>query len=611
MTRLRKCKQRLSSPIGQKLSLTLLVVGIFFFATTFAQWTETTTATSNMLKELKEFIQKVIEFISRSWILIASLAGKFMTNDMVYGSWLHLDAYLWKLRNITKNFANFGLLWFLLRQIIQFITKKTGNIQKIIINSVVAGILIQASWFIMAVLLDISTIATAAIGWLPSHFVDNDAFSKETISKQIAQNIWGHIIRLDKDGNVKVDEKINTTTDGSLTEEDRIQRIMPKNDSVSGPLIYIGASTLKIQDALKLNQNQDPNLQKVVTTSLLQFSMIMLYIVSLLLLLIVNIIRIGLLWVVIPLSPIIVLMLAFGKKGELGKRNKNLNLSTILNAIFKPVLFTGVLSLILIFMVSIQNIMPNSNNKSMQMQGTTISVSGNVSTIDINDLATININDAVFTAANTGKNIFTSLILYFATIFLLRYLIKIAATSGGWTIGKTMEWATDFIEHAASTAPIFWKYSARTLRETWGNTLDKITQTAWYNADGTSVKDEEFKRRLNKKLYNKGTWTNDDIKNLQKSNDFIKDTKNIISWWAHLDNDIMSKWEPIFDIKIKANKTGIEDLDKDTKYFSWKKSLKTLTPDWLKILHKALWWEDKNTPKTYEEFKKQTYSIED
>ncbi|HCY21333.1 TPA: hypothetical protein DIC40_05835 [Patescibacteria group bacterium] len=101
-----------------------------------------------------------------------------MTNDMVYGSWLHLDVYLWKLRNICKNFANFALLGILLREIIQYVTKKTGSIQSIVTKSVIAGILIQASWFIMAALLDISTIATAAIGSFPSHFIDSNAFSK-------------------------------------------------------------------------------------------------------------------------------------------------------------------------------------------------------------------------------------------------------------------------------------------------------------------------------------------------------------------------------------------------------------------------------------------------
>jgi hypothetical protein len=40
---------------------------------------------------------------------LANLAGKLMTNDIVYGSFLHLDASLWTLWNIMKNFANFAL----------------------------------------------------------------------------------------------------------------------------------------------------------------------------------------------------------------------------------------------------------------------------------------------------------------------------------------------------------------------------------------------------------------------------------------------------------------------------------------------------------------------
>ena len=147
-----------------------------------------------------------------------------------------MDAYLWKLRNICKNFANFGLLGILLWNIIQFITKKTGSIQSIITKSVVAGVLIQASWFIVAALLDISTIATAALSSFPSNFIDSNAFSKETITKNIEESIQNHILKLDKEGGVSIEEDKDAPR---LTTEELIEKIMPKDYSVSGPLVYI------------------------------------------------------------------------------------------------------------------------------------------------------------------------------------------------------------------------------------------------------------------------------------------------------------------------------------------------------------------------------------
>jgi hypothetical protein len=57
--------------------------------------------------------------MSRGWVVLAALAGKFMTNDRVFGSALHMDIYLWKIWNIMKNFANFTLLAILLGSIIK------------------------------------------------------------------------------------------------------------------------------------------------------------------------------------------------------------------------------------------------------------------------------------------------------------------------------------------------------------------------------------------------------------------------------------------------------------------------------------------------------------
>jgi len=73
-----------------------------------------------------------------------------MTNDFVYGSFIHLDIYLWKIRNIIKNFANFALVGLVLSAIVKgLIGKEALDVKKVITNTLVAGILIQASWFLM------------------------------------------------------------------------------------------------------------------------------------------------------------------------------------------------------------------------------------------------------------------------------------------------------------------------------------------------------------------------------------------------------------------------------------------------------------------------------
>jgi hypothetical protein len=72
--------KKLKSPQGIKLSLSILLISIFFFAPTFAQESKD----SEALENLSQIITKILEFLSRSWVILASLAGKLMTNDMVY-----------------------------------------------------------------------------------------------------------------------------------------------------------------------------------------------------------------------------------------------------------------------------------------------------------------------------------------------------------------------------------------------------------------------------------------------------------------------------------------------------------------------------------------------
>jgi hypothetical protein len=109
-----------------------------------------------------------------------------MTNDWVYGSIIHMDIYLWKIWNIMKNFANFGLVAIVLYKIFDnLVGKKNIDVKSIIIKTLIAGILIQASRFLVGALVDLSTIATAAVGSFPSQFLHTN----NTLNKSIQDRI--------------------------------------------------------------------------------------------------------------------------------------------------------------------------------------------------------------------------------------------------------------------------------------------------------------------------------------------------------------------------------------------------------------------------------------
>lgn len=121
---------------------------------------------------LLETILNLLSFIL--WPLI-TIAGLAMDNSLVYGSVFGLNVPLFSFRNIMKVFANF-ILWFLFIVYLfkSFWDKEWSSwfIKKIFTKFLVAWVLVQFSWFIVAAVVDISTVATYSIWWLPLNVLE-------------------------------------------------------------------------------------------------------------------------------------------------------------------------------------------------------------------------------------------------------------------------------------------------------------------------------------------------------------------------------------------------------------------------------------------------------
>lgn len=145
-----------------------------------------TTIDKMWLVELFDLILKVIYILL--WPLLV-VAGWAMDNTLIYGSLFHLDVPLWKFRNILKNFTNFALWFMVLFAILKSIftnsemwTLKDGKSPLgIIKKTLIAGILIQASRFLVAAAVDVSTVATYAVGWLPLSVLKNTDLGQRKI----------------------------------------------------------------------------------------------------------------------------------------------------------------------------------------------------------------------------------------------------------------------------------------------------------------------------------------------------------------------------------------------------------------------------------------------
>lgn len=188
--------QRLLKGIGKYkkmliYSMLALFVGQFFLFDVWWIWVQSNvyadnTATySDYSSEKMVTSQKKSEsYTSVVYVVLYPLlvlAGKLVDNSLVYGSVFNFDAILWNLWNVVRNLANFALGFFFLRSVLKMLWKKDSKyeqeIKGLLLKSLIAWVWIQASWFIMAALIDVSTILTYWVWWLPISTLGNTTWS--------------------------------------------------------------------------------------------------------------------------------------------------------------------------------------------------------------------------------------------------------------------------------------------------------------------------------------------------------------------------------------------------------------------------------------------------
>lgn len=577
------------------------------------------------LWDLSNILDKILKMASWIWIPLASLAGKFMSNDMVYASWLHMDSYLWQMWNVSKNFANFGILGLLIRETIQYVINKKNSLQKIIGKAIIAGIAIQMSRFLMATVIDISTIATTAVGSFPASLLASDTVLGQKMDTVIEETMKKGIVQLDKEASPKW-EKISYAEDESTS--DTKNKMMPKYNSVSGPLMFIWASTLNIQDMMSINKDAKKDAKSIIINFWLKWIILLFYVIILTLLLIANIMRVWFLRIFIAISPLIILTASFSGKG-LWKIFTRQNLIAI---IFKPTIFVAILWLILVFIVSMQSIM--LNNGTTQINGTTITQDENGVNMEINGIASITTNEKILNSVgSTAQNIIPNLIIYFATLFLLRLLVKISLGSGTDPIAWVMqtfvwkgnnEWA---IQNMAKNIPLpgTWGLGYNALKKRWegmkqtvGNKIAEEYFGKWTTLNlSWGMASWKFENREMDAVIRKWTWWRDErsvseFDNLQKTinkwEDFLAATRSILEEETHegLSGE-MKYWTNREDnfktwISKPKAKTGLTKDYKDVNEIT--------KEDWKKI-HERLGGKESDIPKNYEEFKKIKYGNEE
>jgi hypothetical protein len=89
-----------------KYIIAIVLMVILWTSNVWAQSPETLCPTDTT-EQVTSLLNIILTFLSWIWIVLATLAGKLMTNGFVYGEFMNLDKVLYYLWNMSRTFANF------------------------------------------------------------------------------------------------------------------------------------------------------------------------------------------------------------------------------------------------------------------------------------------------------------------------------------------------------------------------------------------------------------------------------------------------------------------------------------------------------------------------
>lgn len=466
----------------------------FFVGQTYAQ-TNTEPSTLDWISYLLHLILSLASWL---WILLANLAGKFMTNDLVYGSFIHLDKSLWSLWNIMKNFANF-ILWFLvLYAIVRNIVWSVGWLDNkdwspisVIKNTLIAWVLIQMSWFLMWAVIDLSTIMTSAIWSFPSQFIVSNEWFRNNINDNL-QNLSKGILTFDPTNEEKMVTWEPTQSVSEMSDEDYnelLDTIMPSYDSVSGPLLFIWLSVFEFGDigmsngVSPVDYNATDNWWDLFLNLWISAIIIIFFSVMMFLIFLFNFFRIIVLWIVIPLFPIIILLKVFDKWKLIDKwfLSEILDIKQIITLIFKPVLMVWALSLVLVILVLIKSVISPQSNWRIEFSDASDVILTTEQSWD-NDVTSIIESEWLLKFSMKAKDSIADIIVYILWLALIFFLVKMVVwfKTGISFIDNSIDWIFKWMENFASNIPIipiWWWIWIKALKQ--ANIEDSLTNLAW------------------------------------------------------------------------------------------------------------------------------------
>ena len=452
----------------------------FIFALAFTSFSfaaeEIWTKDTGFFHNFVTLISAIVDLLSLVWFVLPIIAGKLLTNDFVYGTFMHMDVILWKIWNFSRSFANFVIGFIFIFAIFKYLVSlndKNADVLKNYLPKIaVWAIVVNASWFIIWVLIDISTLLIAAFGSLPGYIWQHlnehpekvklalvTGYKLETWCKKNEEKfcLWGFTINAD------------TKEQKTVSLND----ILKYGSNISGPLVFLMNSIVDITSiAEDFRNNALNNNSKTYTDwwalmkALLRILIVILLVVPLFVLIIVNLVRIFYLWLYVGFSPLIFLDNIFGWKTIASK--PAFKFSNMIWLIFQPAIVVAAFSLWFIFLVSIIWVVDKSTSQDYKKYEQWILTTFGLEKSDagVIDSKYFQFQDATQKMSKYVWGFFGYLFIMFLSVALVWSLIKLSFKASEVT-SNIAERAFDFTEEMLKTAPViptpWWRQSVGSL----------------------------------------------------------------------------------------------------------------------------------------------------
>ncbi len=519
-----------------KIIKSLITFILFIILTSFSFWV--VSIWSNELSDWFDFLQKIVEFgYFLLWPFLV-IAWKFLSNDLIYGSAFGIDIVLWELWQVVRIFANY-LIWFIfISSLFIYFFKPDSNLswKKNLPKVALSAIFINISWFLIAILIDISTILTLAawsIGSTFNQYNTSEVDSNIMVPIVINTDSQGSFISI-KDSSwikywscIKDKSWVNKNTpcfsfkDGNFIvyDENGENNELTNNiwwissETISKDSTWMLVSLFRYMNGSFLVDNTNNNINNFLLTSV-KLLLIIVLIVPFILLSLMLVVRVVVLWVIIPLSPFILwAYILWIFDSQIKSKFKD-----IITLIFQPAYVVFMLSIWFVLIQSIHSMIPNNEQKNSfevfwiyDGWEKTIDENNDIErqTVNIweNELFTIQSEYSKWDWTNESSFDYKNLLSYipwiisnFLSAFVLWALVFIAFKSNSIT-QKISDPIENFAKSWLKTAPILplW-HSVASLEQTWqqvqqlpSNISQKQTSSLSSSVRGTIDEEDENK----------------------------------------------------------------------------------------------------------------------